>query len=108
SDVFIAAQLDEFQKHYLSKNIYINFPTTNEYTDIHKALVNGTLDSKLSYKIDIGSQDILNLSKLPSANKFLNRMYRLYDKETGEIIIKANFEMAFDQNLAVRHRLLSS
>ncbi|MEH2299659.1 MAG: hypothetical protein V7K88_11645 [Nostoc sp.] len=94
SDVFIAAQLDEFQKHYLSKNIYINFPTTNEYTDINQALLHGTLDSRLSYKIDIGSQDILNLTKLHSANKFLNRMYRLYDKQTGEIIIKPSFEMA--------------
>ena len=108
SDVFIAGQLDEFKKHYLSKNVYINFPTTNEYTDIHKALVNGTIESKISYKIDIGSQDILNLSKLPSANKFLSKMYRLYDKETGEIIIKPSFEMAFDDNLAVRYRLLSS
>ncbi|WP_414572575.1 hypothetical protein [Nostoc sp. CCY 9925] len=108
SDIFVAEQLDEFKKHYLSKNIYINFPTTNEYTDIHQALANGTLESRLSYKIDIGSQDILNLSKLHSANKFLNRMYRLYDKDTGEIITKASFEMAFNQNLAVRHRLLSS
>ncbi|MHC0064135.1 hypothetical protein ACWATR_14745 [Nostoc sp. UIC 10890] len=107
SDVFIETQLDEFQKHYLSKNIYINFPTTNEYTDINEALANGTLESKLSYKIDIGSQDILNLSKLPSANKFLNRMYRLYDKKAGEVIIKPSFEMAFNENLAVRHRLLS-
>ncbi|MCC5655930.1 hypothetical protein LC608_02795 [Nostoc sp. XA010] len=108
SDVFVAGQLDEFKKHYLSKNIYINFPTTNEYTDIHEALANGTLEAKLSYKIDIGSQDILNLSKLPSANKFLSKMYRIYDKETGEIIIKPSFEMAFNNNLAVRHRLLSS
>ncbi len=108
SDVFVTEQLDEFKKHYLSKNIYINFPTTNEYTDIHEALVNGTLKSRLSYKIDIGSQDILNLSKLHSANKFLNRMYRLYDKDTREIITKASFEIAFNQNLAVRERLLSS
>ncbi|MEH1899896.1 MAG: hypothetical protein V7L04_00350 [Nostoc sp.] len=108
SDVFIPAQLDEFQKHYLSKNIYLNFPTSNEYTDINEGLINGTIDSRLSYKIDIGSQDILNLSKLPSANKFLNRMYRLYDKETGEIIIKPSFAIAFNENLAVRHRLLSS
>ncbi|MEH2169116.1 MAG: hypothetical protein V7K41_21150 [Nostoc sp.] len=108
SDVFIETQLDEFKKHYLSKNIYINFPTTNEYTDINQALVDGTIDSKLSYKIDIGSQDILNLSKFPSANKFLNKMYRLYDKETGEIIMKPTFEMVFHENLAVRHRLLSS
>ncbi|MEH2177980.1 hypothetical protein [Nostoc sp.] len=108
SDVFIETQLDEFKKYYLSKNIYINFPTTNEYTDINEALANGTLESKLSYKIDVGSQDILNLSKLPSANKFLNKMYRLYDKKTGEIIIKPSFEMVFNQNLGVRHRLLSS
>ncbi|MBC1220786.1 hypothetical protein GNF10_33700 [Nostoc sp. UCD121] len=108
SEIFIAPQLDEFKKYYLSKNTYINFPTTNEYNNIHEALVNGTLDSRLSYKIDIGSQDILNLSKFPSANKFLNRMYRLYDKETGEIIMKPNFEMVFNENLAVRHRLLSS
>ncbi|MGF2039122.1 MAG: hypothetical protein RMZ43_028065 [Nostoc sp. CmiVER01] len=108
SDVFVAEQLDEFKKHYLSKNVYINFPTTNEYTDIHEALVNGTLESKLSYKIDIGSQDILNLSKLPSANKFLSKMYRLFDKETGEIIIKPSFAIALNENLAVRHRLLSS
>ncbi|MFN6539100.1 MAG: hypothetical protein RM021_022480 [Nostoc sp. EkiNYC01] len=108
SDVFVPEQVDEFKKHYLSKNIYINFPTTNEYTDIHEALVNGTLESRLSYKIDIGSQDILNFSKFPSANKFLNRMYRLYDKDTGEIIAKASFEMAFNENLAVRERLLSS
>ncbi|WP_265275849.1 hypothetical protein [Nostoc sp. KVJ3] len=108
SDIFIAPQLDEFKKHYLSKNTYINFPTTNEYTDIHEALANGTLDSRLSYKIDIGSQNILNLSKLPSANKFLNRMYRLCDKNTGKIIIKPSFEMVFNNNLAVRHRLLSS
>ncbi|MCC5663049.1 hypothetical protein LC653_03620 [Nostoc sp. CHAB 5784] len=108
SDVFVAGQLDEFKKHYLSKNVYINFPTTNEYTDIHEALVNGTLDSRLSYKIDIGSQDILNLSKFHSANKFLNRMYRLYDKITGEIIIKPTFAIALNENIAFRHRLLSS
>ncbi|WP_242055036.1 hypothetical protein [Nostoc flagelliforme] len=108
SDVFVSGQLDEFKKHYLSKNVYINFPTTNEYTDIHEALANATIDSKLSYKIDIGSQDILNMSKLPSANKFLKKMYRLYDKETGEILIKPTFERAFNENLAVRHRLLSS
>ncbi|MEH2083787.1 MAG: hypothetical protein V7K89_28615 [Nostoc sp.] len=108
SDVFIETQLDEFKKYYLSKNIYINFPTTNEYTDINEALANGTLESKLSYKIDIGSQDILNLSKLPSANKFLNKMYRLYDKKTGEIIIKPSFDLVLNQNLGVRHRLLSS
>ncbi|MEH2239299.1 hypothetical protein [Nostoc sp.] len=108
SDVFIATQLDEFQKHYLSKNIYINFPTTNEYTDINEALLNGTLDSRLSYKIDIGSKDILNLSKLHSANKFLDRMYQVYHQETGEIFTKPSFAIAFKENLSFRYKPLSS
>lgn len=108
SDVFVPAQLDELKNHYVSNNVYINFPTTNEYTDITEALANGTLDSRVSYKIDIGSQDILNLSKLHSANKFLNKMYRVYDQETGEIFAKPSFHVAFNQNLAFRHKLLSS
>ncbi|WP_225225690.1 hypothetical protein [Komarekiella delphini-convector] len=108
SDVFIPAQLDELKNHYVSNSIYINFPTTNEYTDITEALANGTLDSRVSYKIDIGSQDILNLSKLHYANKFLNKMYRLYDQETGEIFTKSSFYIAFNENFALRHKLLSS
>jgi hypothetical protein len=62
----------------------------------------------VSYKIDIGSQDILNLSKLPSANKFLDRMYQVYDKETGEIFTKPSFDMALNENYAFRHKALSS
>ena len=108
SDRFVAAQVDELKNHYLSKNIYINFPTTNEYSDINEALLSGTLESRVSYKVDLGSKDILNLGNLHSANRFLDRMYRLYDKQTREIIKKPTFEIAFQKNLAFRHRLLSS
>jgi hypothetical protein len=108
SDIFVAEQLNELKKHYLSKNLYLNFPTTNEYIDIQEALFNGSIDSRISYKIDIGSKDILNLSKLHSANKFLDRMYQVYDKETGEIFTKPTFDMAFNENIAFRHKQLSS
>ncbi|WP_035139579.1 hypothetical protein [Fischerella sp. PCC 9605] len=108
SDVFLSEQLDELKNYYFSKNIYINFPTTNEYSDIQEALANGTVEARVSYKIDIGSQDILNLGKLHSANKFLNRMYQVYDKKTGEIISKPKFEIAFHENIAFRHKQLSS
>jgi Mg-chelatase subunit ChlD len=108
SDIFLAEQLEELKKHYISKNLYINFPTTNEYDDIKEALINGTLDSRVSYKIDIGSKDILNLSKLHTANKFLDRMYQLYDKETGEIFQKPAFDLAFNENIAFTHKQLSS
>jgi von Willebrand factor type A domain len=108
SDVFLPEQLDELKKHYLSKNLYINFPTTNEYNDIQEAVANGTVDLRVSYKIDIGSKDILNLGKLHSANKFLDRMYQVYDKETGEIFAKPTFDMALNENIAFRHKQLSS
>lgn len=108
SDVYIPEQLEELKKHYLSKSIYINFPTTNEYTDIKEAIANGTIDSRVSYKIDIGSKDILNLGKLYSANKFLGRMYEACDKVTGEFQEKPRFGMALDENIAFRHKKLSS
>ncbi|MCX7595433.1 MAG: hypothetical protein N2235_17070 [Fischerella sp.] len=108
SDVFLSEQLDELKNYYLSKNIYINFPTTNEYSDIQEALAQGKVEARVSYKIDIGSQDILNLNKLHSANKFLNRMYQVYDKKTGEIISNPKFEIAFHENIAFRHKQLSS
>ncbi len=66
SDVFIPAQIEELKKHYLSKNLYLNFPTTNEYTDLKVALSDGTVDSRVSYKIDIGSLEIVNFNKLSS------------------------------------------
>lgn len=126
SDVYIPDQLDELRKHYLSKNVYLNFPTTNEYTDINTALATGVIDTRVSYKIDIGSRDILNFGKLMSANQFLNRMYRAYvhvhevsrsrsvpqesevspeeNSQTGEAFQKALFEMTWEENISFRRK----
>jgi len=108
SDAFVPEQLEELKKHYLSKSLYINFPTTNEYTDIKEALANGTLDSRVSYKIDIGSKDILNLRKVYSANKFFDRMYQAYDTHTGDIFLKSTLDMALVPQIAFKHKQLSS
>jgi hypothetical protein len=108
SDIFVEPQLNELKQHYISQNIYLNFPSTNPYTSRQQAITNGVIDCQTSYKIDIGSKDILNFSKFYSANKFLDKRYRVYNKETGEIITKPNFTMAFEENLFFRHKLLSS
>ncbi|MBD2136559.1 VWA domain-containing protein [Anabaena sp. FACHB-1237] len=108
SDVFIPAQIDELKKHYLSTNLYLNFPTTNEYTDLKIALSDGTVDSRISYKIDIGSKEILNLSKLSSANQFLDKRYEVYDAVTGEIFTKPTFELGLNQNIAFRAKSVSA
>src|SRR5262249_2249755 len=73
SDVFTAEQLEELKRHYLSKNLYVNFPTTNEYANLEEALNEGIVDARTTYKIDVGDHQILNLGKLHSANKFLER-----------------------------------
>jgi hypothetical protein len=100
SDIFISEQLDELRKHYLSKNLFLNFPTT--------ALKNGEVDSHISYKIDIGSLDILNLSKLYSANKFLARRYKAYDQETGEIFLKPSLEMMLSEHIIFQTKAISA
>ncbi|MCE2698837.1 MAG: hypothetical protein PX483_16525 [Nostocales cyanobacterium LE14-WE4] len=100
SDVFVSNQVEELKQHYLSKNLYLNFPKTQEYPD--------TIDSHISYKIEFGNQDILNLSKLYAANQFLARRYEVYDKETGKIFPKPTLEMGLNQNIAFRQKAISA
>ena len=100
SDVFVSNQVEELKQHYLSKNLYLNFPKTQEYPD--------TIDSHISYKIEFGNQDILNLGKLYAANQFLARRYEVYDQETGEIFLKPTLEMGLNQNIAFRQKAISA
>jgi Mg-chelatase subunit ChlD len=107
SDLYTPEQVEELRKHFLSKNLYLNFPTTTEYTDLQQALAQGSVDTRVSYKIDIGSHTILNLGKLHSANKYLDRMYELVESG-GQKVEKPNFEMLLDGAVAVRPKQLSA
>jgi hypothetical protein len=100
SDIYLPEQLEILSQHHLSKNVYLNFPYTKQ--------CNENINTKTTHHIDIGSKDILNLNQLYSANKFLNRMYRAYDVETGEIFQKAHLGMIMSSNIAFRHKLISS
>jgi Mg-chelatase subunit ChlD len=107
SEEYTPEQLEELKKHYLSKSLFINFPTTTEYTDLQQALAEGTVDTRVSYKIDIGNRRIINLGKLMSANKFLERLYEVLDKN-GQKIDKPTFEDFLDGDVTVRHKQLSA
>jgi Mg-chelatase subunit ChlD len=106
SDTLTPEQVEALKAHYLSKNLFLNFPTTTEYTDLQAALADGSVDTRTSYKIDIGSRTILNLSKLHSANKFLERMYEVLD-EKGQKIDKAKFEDCLE-GVRYQHKTLSA
>ncbi|HEY9852807.1 MAG TPA: hypothetical protein V6D28_25260 [Leptolyngbyaceae cyanobacterium] len=108
SDIYTPEQLQELEKHYLSKNLHLNFPTTTEYRDLHAALANGTVDFRKTYKVDIGSKEILNLGQLHSANKFLDRMYDVYLEGSGKKLNKPTFDAILDDNVVFYHKTLSS
>jgi Mg-chelatase subunit ChlD len=100
-------QVEELKRHYLSKSLFLNFPTTNPYTDLKQAIAEGSVDTRTSYKIDVGDRTILNLAKLPSANKFLDRMYEVVGPD-GEPVEKPAFEDVLDGNVTYRHKQLSA
>jgi len=77
SEAYTAEQIAALKGHYLTSSLYFSPPTTNSYTDLTEALNKGEVDSRLSYKVEIGTADITALSKLPSANAFLERRFTL-------------------------------
>lgn len=77
SDAFTAEQIAELKAHYLSSSLYFSGPTTTHYADLQDALSKGEVDTRLSYKIDVGNAEITALGKLPSANAFAERRFTL-------------------------------
>lgn len=85
SDRFTTEQVEELKKHYLSKNMYINFPTTNEYADLDAAIKSGMVDVITEFKMKWGCDQILGLDSFRSANQFLTRYYKPDRKVNGKI-----------------------
>jgi Mg-chelatase subunit ChlD len=100
-------QTEELKRHYLSKSLFLNFPTTTPYAKLEEALADGSVDTRTSFKIDVGSKQILNLSKLHSANKFLERMYEVVAAD-GKPLEKPAFEDVLDGTVTYKHKTLSA
>ena len=77
SSSLTADQLAELKRHFITPSMNVSLPTTTEYRDLAEALANGTVDTRVSYNIDLGSVKLgmLNLADLYSANEFLARHY---------------------------------
>lgn len=100
-------QVEELKKHYLSKSLFLSFPTTTPYAKLEEALSDGSVDTRTSYKIDVGTKSILNLSKLHSANKFLERMYEVAGAD-GKPLDKPAFEDTLGGDVSYKHKTLSA
>ena len=107
SEDYTPAQIEELKKHYLTKSLSLSFPTTTPYTDLQQAIHEGSIDTRTGYRIELGDREILNLGKLHSANKFLDRMYEVLDGN-GRLLAKPTFEAAADGDFTYRHKKLSA
>jgi len=103
---FTLEQVEELKKHYLSKSLYLSFPTTTEYSDLQQALNEGSVDARTSYKIDIGNRELLNMGKLMSGNKFLDRLY--VTKVNGTELDKPAFDATLDGTTKYEFKKLSA
>jgi Mg-chelatase subunit ChlD len=105
ADGYAPEQVEELKRHYLSRNLYVNFPTTTEYRDLQEALAAGTVDARVSYRVEVGNREVLNLDKLYSANEFLDRTYEAFNRETGERVPgRPTCDLALDEDVRFGHK----
>lgn len=106
SDKYTPEQVAELKRHYLSPAMYVSLPTTTEYADKNAALTDGTIDTRLSYKVDFGTSTILNMAELYSANEFLARHFTvtIAGLEQG----KPKFEQRWQDKVSYGYKTLSS
>jgi hypothetical protein len=106
SEILTPDQVEELKRHYLSKNLHLNFPTTTEYVDLQQALAAGSVDIRTTHRIDFGTRKILNLGKLHSANKFLERHYEV--TVNGQKLDRPVFDAFLGGPFTVTHKPPSS
>lgn len=68
-------QIAELKKNYLTPALNFSPPTTTEYADLATAIAEGKIDTRLSYKIDVGLPSLTSISKLASGNAYLQRRF---------------------------------
>lgn len=91
-------QVEALKAKGVSKSGNFSPPTINEYADIKQALSDGIIDTRLSYKVDFGTKDILNLGEFYSANAYLQRRFTL--TRGGEAEKKPTFDMRWDADVS--------
>jgi Mg-chelatase subunit ChlD len=77
SDDLTDEQIAALKAVGVSSSLYFNAPTTTEYADKAAALADGSLDSRVGYRVMIGTKDMLSATDLYSANEYLARRFDL-------------------------------
>ena len=106
SDSYTEDQVAALKAHYLSSSLYFSPPTTTEYADLQTALSDGSIDTRLSYKVDFGNAKMLSTGDLYSANEFLARHFTLSRNGTDEK--KPKFDMRWSDKVVYGYKALSA
>lgn len=108
SDKYTAEQLEALKEHDITGALYYSPRTTNPYTDKTEALNAGLIDSRVSFKIDLGSTQpqILSRGQLHSGNKMLQRFYAVTVAGTAEK--KPTWPLWWSDKVAFAHKKLSA
>jgi Mg-chelatase subunit ChlD len=72
---FTPEQVADLKAHYLTPALNFSPPTTTSYAKLEDAIANGEVDTKLSYKINVGTAEITGMDKLRSGNEYLQRRF---------------------------------
>ena len=68
-------QVAALKAHYLTPALNFSPPTTTEYADLADAIATGKVDTKLSFKVNLGTPAIIGADKLRSGNEYLQRRF---------------------------------
>lgn len=99
-------QVAELKRHYVSPNLFVNFPTCVPYRKLEDAVAAGEVDARVTYRIKVGSHQILNLDAFRSANQYLGRFYELVGAD-GLALDGATFADAVAPGVTFREKARS-
>jgi Mg-chelatase subunit ChlD len=86
SETLTDEQVAELKKVYLTPSLNFSPPTMNEFADMKLAMAQGKVDTRLSYKIEIGLPWLTSMSKLKSGNEYLQRRFEVEGAETPSLL----------------------
>lgn len=80
-----AEQIAALREVHITPAGYYSAPTTVPYTDLKEALGAGTVDTRPSYKVVVGTTRITSLDDLKSGNAYLQRRFVAKDAQGVEV-----------------------
>ncbi|TXH40513.1 MAG: hypothetical protein E6Q97_39475 [Desulfurellales bacterium] len=82
---FTPAQVAELKTRCLTPALYFSPPTTTVYDDLRKAIDRGEVDTRIGYKIQIGTPEILHVGELYAGNEYLARRFTVTGADGVEV-----------------------